>query len=313
MTVTQLQLIGNRHVLLLPHQAIQAGIFQLFAADDRVLFDSGAVAIPAPGGDVSVTVPTATGVRRVRFSDTADGASGNVGFAELKVIGSALVRREPVLAEKNLVQLLPTTALASSSLAFNVAENAIDGNVGTNWYGTSPGDFLEIVFPLDVTVSEVRVANPGALPDGFSSTNTINCAGTFTLIGASGTVLFDSGPVVTPSGNINNGVTFTLPVPSVSAARRLRYTSADCTGSFTPPGFSEIRVFGSVALTTTTAGLQPCPEVPGADRSSGALHDNCRQPDRRQRRRQRSTRSISRTSSCPSKPAVTSSPARSKC
>ena len=218
----------------------------MFAADDGVLFDSGAVAIPAPGGDVSVTVPNATGVRRVRFSDTADGASGNVGFAELKVIGSTLVRRDPVLAETNLVQLLPTTAHASSSLAFNVAENAIDDNVGTNWYGTSTGDFLEIVFPLDVTVSEVRVANPGALPDGFSSTNTINCAGMFTLIGASGTVLFDTGPS-SPSGNITvmSGAAGSLRL----GAGRPRMADAS---SFTPLAFPGS---GSSWLHHETVGL----------------------------------------------------------
>src|SRR5262249_24150663 len=130
-----------------------------------------------------------------------------------------------------------------------VPENAIDEVPGTSWYGsTGAGDFFELVFPVDITVAEVQTLNPGATPDGFNSSLRINCSGRFELFDGTDTKLFDSGVVATPTGAL--GVLFSLPVPSVAGVRRIRYTSVDCTGSSFPPGFSEVRVFGSAALAT---------------------------------------------------------------
>src|SRR5262249_52255732 len=130
-----------------------------------------------------------------------------------------------------------------------VPENAIDEVPGTSWYGsTGAGDFFELVFPVDITVAEVQTLNPGATPDGFNSSLQVNCSGRFELFDAGDTLLFDSGVVATPTGAL--GVLFSLPVPSVAGVRRIRYTSVACTGSALPPGFSEVRVFGSTALAT---------------------------------------------------------------
>src|SRR5439155_6698832 len=182
-------------------------------------------------------------VRRVRFTDTADGGglpAGFVGFAELQVIGATLIRRERSV-EPDLVHLVPATARASSSISFNVAENAIDENLVTSWYGNGVGDFFELVFPVDVTVTAVQTVNAGNRPDGFGTSLTINCSGRFELFDPADTLLFDSGVVATPTGFL--GQTFDLSIPSVARVRRIRYTSVDCTGSNFPPGFSEVRVF----------------------------------------------------------------------
>src|SRR5262249_31001308 len=160
-----------------PENKIQAGVFQLFAADGTLLLDSGVVALPLPDGDGAVTVANVAGVRRVRFTDTLDGGGVSGGFvrvAEPQVLGSPLLPPDP-----DLVHLVPTTARASSAIAFNVPENAIDENLVTSWYGNGAGDFFELVFPVDVTVTEVQARNPGARPDGFGTSLTINCSGRF--------------------------------------------------------------------------------------------------------------------------------------
>jgi RHS repeat-associated protein len=92
-TVTQLQVVGNRDGFLrITNLFILAGQFQLFDANGNVVFDSGVVALPAPEHDVTLDVPSVSGVRRVRFTSTSD--QGNqVGFAELRVIGPTFLER----------------------------------------------------------------------------------------------------------------------------------------------------------------------------------------------------------------------------
>src|SRR5262249_5823470 len=231
------------------------GVFQLFAADGTVRFDSGVVVLQLPDGDGALTVPNVAGVRRVRFTDTADGGGvpgGVVGLAGLQIIASGLIRRERGVPDLDLVHLVGATARASSAIDFNVPENAIDEVPGTSWYGsTGAGDFFELVFPVDITVAEVQTLNPGATPDGFNSSLQVNCSGRFELFDGSDMKLFDSGVVATPTGGIGGAAnSFSLPVPSVAGVRRIRYTSVDCTGSSFPPGFSEVRVFGSAELAT---------------------------------------------------------------
>ena len=82
-TVTELRMFGHRAYAGFD---FLAGIFQLFDGAGTVLFDSGEVALPAPDRDVALPIPGISGVRRVRFTATAD-ESATPGFAELEVIG----------------------------------------------------------------------------------------------------------------------------------------------------------------------------------------------------------------------------------
>jgi len=195
-------------------------------------------------------------VRRARFIATASAGDpsgpvfpSEVGLAEFKVLGTALMRRERRV-EPNVAHLLPTSVGASSFIAGNPPEQAIDDTF-RNWYASSgaAGEFLELEFPSEVTVNELRMSNPSARPDGFGTSLTINCTGSFALLGSDGSVLFDSGLVNQPSGSLNVSIGFTLPVPNIAGIKRARYTSSGCGASF-PPGFSEFRVFGSADVDT---------------------------------------------------------------
>lgn len=254
-TVHQLQLFGPRAPSDIDFGYVAlAGTFQLFDAAGSVLFDSGVVDLPAPNHDATLTIPGVTAVRRVRFTDVLDREESQAHIAELKVIGSALVRRQAVVPDQNLVQLLPVTVHASSLFPFGVGsipENIVDdSDTVPNWWSSGqPGEFIEILFPLDVTVTELQTVAPFATPNGlFQTGNDFFCTGTLQLFDLSDNVLFDSGVVNTP--HLNSGRTFTLPVPSVAGVRRMRYTVSSCDGSRYPAGFSEVRVFGSAPLTT---------------------------------------------------------------
>ena len=233
---------------------ISAAIFELIDANGVELYDSGPVEIPGPLFDATLNVPNVPGVRRVRLTPTA--SPTHLFFttlAELKVIGSGLIRREPFV-EPNLVQLLPATVTASSELIGNVKESLTDES-DSNWYSTGNtvgGDFIEVTFPVDVTVTQLNTFNPSARPDGFFTSLEILCSGTFALLDANRGVLFTSGVVSEPSGGM--GGSFTLDVPSVAGVRHVRYTAASCTGNF-PPGFSEWRILGSASLTTPAFSL----------------------------------------------------------
>ena len=100
-----------------------------------------------------------------------------------------------------------------------------------------------------MTVTAIHASNPSARPDGFGTSQTINCSGQFTLRDGAGAVLFDSGVVATPIGALNPSIGFTVPIPNVAGVRRVRFTSAGCGPSF-PVGFSEIRVLGTTGIAT---------------------------------------------------------------
>jgi RHS repeat-associated protein len=249
-TVTQLQLFGLRDPFLIANdQGSHVGFFQLFGADGTELLNTGGVDLPLPARDTQVNVPGIAGVRRVRFTTTESGTLDAIGFAELKVIGSALIRR-PLTLERNLAQLLPTVARASSVSQPNVPESAIDDLPhASNWYAGSgsAGEFIELIFPVDVTVTELQTIKPVNRPDGFGTSLGMECPGNFELFDSSGAELFDSGVVNNLTGSLQSPQTFTQLVPNVTGVRRVRWTSAGCGPSF-PPGFSEFRVFGSASV-----------------------------------------------------------------
>ncbi|HYR16508.1 MAG TPA: Ig-like domain-containing protein, partial [Mycobacterium sp.] len=252
-TVTELQVFGFREEFL-QGMGATAVFFQLFDARDTEIFNSSVVDLPPPLHDARVTAPRVSGVRRARVSLTAFNIEP--GFAEFKVIGSALVRRVKV-TEPNLGQLLPTTVRASSFFPANEPESVIDDTPASHWYANSgsAGEFIELSFPIDVTVTRLQTMNPSSMQDFFLGSGSFHCSGSFALLDATGAVLFDSGVVDEPSGFFSDE-TFTLPVPNVGGVRRVRWTSAGCTSSSSfPPGFSELRVFGSAAVTTPAFGV----------------------------------------------------------
>jgi RHS repeat-associated protein len=249
-TITQLQLFGIRDPAVTP---IVVGTLQIFDGAGAELFNTGPVDLPAPTHDATINVASLAGARRVRFTHVQDAQNlcCSVGIAELKVIGSALTQRQAVVADANLAQLLPVTVNASGSFGNNIPESVVDDSVGfPNWFAdsTSPA-FIELVFPMDVTVTKVQTANPSARPDGFGSSNPILCQGTYELFDAQDTLLFSSGLVNSPCCFLNPTQVFDLPVPNLARVRRVRYTNAGCPGSSFPPGFSEFRVFGPPPVT----------------------------------------------------------------
>ena len=292
--VHRVRIFGNRSNTSADFLAF---VVEIFNAAGDLLFTSGSIAVTAESSDATVTTGAIAGARRVRvtgtalenvgsnggiselevistetvtsrlngsvrrarFTDTRDD-SFSIGLSEFKVIGSTLIRRERQI-EPNLAQLLPTTVLASSSIPpFNPPENAIDDTVARNWYAASSvaGEFIELAFPVLTTVGELVMTNPTARPDGFGTSLTINCSGSFTLMAADGAVLFDSGLVNQPSGALSAQSPFTLPVGSVSGVKRVRYTSAGCDASSSfPPGFSELRVLGTADVEAPPIVVKP--------------------------------------------------------
>ncbi|HSL84209.1 MAG TPA: Calx-beta domain-containing protein, partial [Thermoanaerobaculia bacterium] len=83
-TVRELRIFGNRQFA--NGRDFFSGVFQLFADDGEVLYDSGDVALPAPTRDLTLALPQVSGVRRARFTATADEGC-QPGLAELEVIG----------------------------------------------------------------------------------------------------------------------------------------------------------------------------------------------------------------------------------
>jgi RHS repeat-associated protein len=239
------------------YNRVTAGIFSLRDAQGTEIYNSGNVGLSAPLYYGRLVLPAAvSGVRSARFVVTggAQGWTYNAGFAEMQVIGSALLPRT-AFVETNLAQRLATQVTASSYLGFNVPE-AINDDTLANWYAadSTPGQFIEIAFPEDVTVSGLRAGSASGRPDGLGSSLGYSCSGNFRLHAADGTVLWDSGlvshPSTLPNQNLADINYYTPTVPNVSGVRSLRYELTSClaTSAF-PLGFSEIQVFGTPSST----------------------------------------------------------------
>jgi RHS repeat-associated protein len=248
-TVTELRILPHLPPAL---NKASAGIFTLRDAQGNEIYNSGNLGLSAPQyyGRHVLPAPVA-GVRRVRF-DVTSGAAGtffDAGFAEMQVFGNALLTRT-AFVERNLAQKLATTVRASSYLGFNVPEAVNDGTL-YNWYAASfnPGEYIEIAFNEDVTVSAIQGGSTSAAPDGTGSSLGYACTGTFYLLAADGSPLWDTGLVQhprTPPGQ-NLGVwPFDFTVPNVAGVRTVRYVLASCDStSHFQPGFSEIKVIGT--------------------------------------------------------------------
>ena len=163
--------------------------------------------------------------------------------------GSVLkgIRAEDNTADSvNLTQLFNATLLLTPSSSFPgfPATRGVDDNLATSWFsafgnacnlGSCPS--FEIEFPQDVTVTQLQMFGNREFPDGFDF-----LAGTFQLLSAGGTVLFDSGVVNLPAPN--RDVILSTGACAIGGVRRVRFTA---TADESPdPGFAELKVFGSV-------------------------------------------------------------------
>ena len=138
---------------------------------------------------------------------------------------------------------------SSSASSGYPPQRAIDGNTLTSWF-TAVGDaanrrsapYIELTFPSDVNVAQVRLLGNRQNPVGFDIFE-----GIVQAFDAAGNEIFNSGKVSLP------GPTRDLAVPvDVDGIRRVRFTStADESNT---PGLSEIQVIsrpGGSGLSTT--------------------------------------------------------------
>ncbi len=167
--VTELRMFGDRQFNGFD---FIAGVFQLFDSTGAELFTSGEVDLPFPTRDITLAIPNVSGVRRVRFTATAD-ESSSPGFAELEVIGqyaapSVAVPSFDLHPDVFDVVVDPSTAPEEPVEAFFKAfikpppgMNAIDitsltlfvsgTNLGTAESFTIDDNLLEVLFPLNLT------------------------------------------------------------------------------------------------------------------------------------------------------------------
>ena len=241
-TVTEIQMFGNRELPV--GFDFFSGIFQLFDKDGVEVFNSGDLNLPAPDRDIVVPVPSVEMVRRVRFTPTAD-ESDQPGFAELKVMGSAVVRLFKHKSNVELTRFARFNTAASSTkphVSLYLPENAIDQRFLTNWLSEDgdPAPSFEVTFPdQGVTVREVHL---------FGARNSVNnpdthrhfLTGEFHLLDDSGTELWTSG-IVTLT-DIHTG--FVLPVPAVANVHTIRFEGVTWNHATKGPGISEFKVFG---------------------------------------------------------------------
>ncbi|HEX4955079.1 MAG TPA: Ig-like domain-containing protein [Thermoanaerobaculia bacterium] len=152
----------------------------------------------------------------------------------------------------NLSRLPGVTVNASSFSSGFAPARAIDGNLQTSWF-TAVGDaanrrsapFIEVVFPSDQSVAQIRLLGNRQNPDGFDF-----FAGTFQAFDDNGSEIFNSGEVLLPAPSRDVAVPVDL-----EGVRRVRFTStADESNT---PGLAELMVVsrpGGVGLDAVNGG-----------------------------------------------------------
>ncbi len=239
-TVTEIQMFGNRES---PDGFdFLSGIFQLFDQNGVELFNSGDLALPAPDRDIVVSVPAVEMVRQVRFTPTAD-ESDHPGFAELKVMGSAVVQLFKYKTNIELTRFARfSTSASSNRRALNDDEKAVDQRLLTSWHSEDAdlAPAMDITFPdQGVTVREIQLFGP-RFSTGNPDTPRYFLTGEFRLLDSSGIELWTSG-VVTLT-DLHTG--FTLPVPAVTDVQTARFEGVTWNDPTRGPGISEFKVFG---------------------------------------------------------------------
>jgi hypothetical protein len=145
-TVTELRMFGNRESA--DGFDFFAGIFQLFDAPGTVLYDSGEVVLPAPDRDVTLAIPHISGIRKVRFTATAD-ESDEPGFAELEVIGE-FVNPVPQVEVRNAAEIPGSRYSGTGSDPQEIIVGIPDaGAYHLDVSGTGEGPFTVTVNTLD--------------------------------------------------------------------------------------------------------------------------------------------------------------------
>ena len=156
--VTELRMFGNRQS---PNGFdFFSGTFQMFDANDTVVFDSGNVELPAPDRDLALMTGDVPGVRRVRFEATAD-ESNNPGFAELEVLGQ--------FSDADL------RGVGDSFPPMVVSVSPVNGTTDVSIDTTVTLTFTGLVDPTSVNGSSIPITI-----DGFSG----QVAGTYTVSGS---------------------------------------------------------------------------------------------------------------------------------
>ena len=209
--------------------------------------ETGEVALQNANVDPPRTAsPDASGF--YRFARVAEGAFTVVyddASSSLSGATTSFVAAGENLGElTNIARAFGVTANASSSYGAAYApDRVIDGNLSTTWY-TASGDaahlggspFLEVVFPADATVSELRMFG------NRTSTRYDFLAGYFELFDESGTTLFDSGVFQIPDAARD----VVVAAPDVAGVRRVRFTATDDESNF--PSFAELEIFGQLTV-----------------------------------------------------------------
>ena len=113
---------------------------------------------------------------------------------------------------------------------------AVDEDNSTKW--VAAGGTLEIQFPSDVTVSQLRLV--GTRQPSTERTS----AGRFELLGANDVIRYASGPVEI-LGPLFDA---TLVLPNLTGVRRVRFTPTATTGNLYFTGISELKVIGSALI-----------------------------------------------------------------
>ncbi|HEX2550218.1 MAG TPA: Ig-like domain-containing protein, partial [Nocardioidaceae bacterium] len=155
----------------------------------------------------------------------------------------------------NLARIPGVVATASTFSPSFPPSRVIDGSLQTSWF-TAPGDaanrrtipWVELTFPADQRVAQVRLFGNRQNPDGFDIFK-----GILQAFDAAGNEVFNSGEVMLPAP----GRDATIPVDR-DGVRRIRFTSTDDESN--TPGLSEIQVIARPGGT----GLNPADPADGA-------------------------------------------------
>ncbi len=222
-TVTDLEMDGNRD----PADGFDflEGVFQLFDSNGNELFSSGNVALAAPDRDISFSVGSVDGVKRVRFTGTQD-ESLSSGFSELRVLGSAVVEAYKFVEGIELTKFGPIDFRSSPPRATSLlggTEFAVDQSEISFWWDEFADDvdpFYEITLPAaEATVSEVQVIVRRNRANGLPITFAAPTSARISMLDSAGATVFDSGLME----GLVEGEDVILAVPDVENVRTVRF------------------------------------------------------------------------------------------
>ena len=150
--VSRVELFGNRQFS--GDHDFFAGVVRLYDSSGAEIYNSGVVNLPLPMRDASVAFPTVAGVRRVRFTATADELF-NPGLAEVKVFG-------PIATLPQGDVTVPTILTVTARETF-VSPLTLAGQVGTTAASTTAAVRGAIAYVAGSNVIDIiDTTNPAA-------------------------------------------------------------------------------------------------------------------------------------------------------